>query len=89
MIGIASRQRAKYDGLMALTDDLVKAISTDGRTRYRIAQDSGISAGILSRLVNGHRGVSIETAERLAGALGYQIELNKPKGRGARTRNGR
>jgi transcriptional regulator with XRE-family HTH domain len=80
MTRIADGQSMVYAVTMALTDDIVKAIHADGRTRYRIAQDSGVSAAILSRLVNGHRGVTIETAERLADALGHKIVMT-PKAR--------
>lgn len=56
-----------------------------GKTRYRIAKESGVSAGQLSRLVNGERGMTVDTIEKLADYLGYRITIqpknNKGKGR--------
>ena len=49
-------------------------------SRYRIAQGSGVSAGQLSRLVSGERGLSIESAEKLADYLGLEINI-RPKRR--------
>lgn len=62
-----------------------KAIEASGQTRYRIAKESGVSAGQLSRLVNGERGLSVESVEKLADYLGLRITI-EPK---AKTRKGR
>jgi transcriptional regulator with XRE-family HTH domain len=51
------------------------AIQDSGLSRYAIAQQSGISQSVLSRFVNGERGLTVETAERLAVALGWQMAL--------------
>lgn len=53
-----------------LLDAIRREIETSGQTRYRIAQGSGVSAGQLSRLVNGERGLSVDSLERLAEYLG-------------------
>jgi transcriptional regulator with XRE-family HTH domain len=70
-----------------LMDEIRKAVETCGKTRYRIAQESGVSAGQLSRLVNGERGLRVETIERLADYLGLRIRI-EPKTK-TRTRKAR
>ena len=63
-----------------LLDDICDAIEASGMTRYRIAQESGIAESVLSRLMSGERGLSIETAERLADYFDLEITI-RPKSR--------
>jgi transcriptional regulator with XRE-family HTH domain len=58
-----------------LVDAMRRAVETSGKTRYRIAKESGVSAGQLSRLVSGERGMRVDTLERLAKHLGLQITI--------------
>lgn len=63
-------------------DAIRRAVEASSKTRYRIAKESGVSAGQLSRLVNGERGMTVDTIERLADYLGLQITIEpKPKTR--------
>lgn len=64
--------------MAGLLDEIRRAVDTSGKTRYRIAKESGVSAGQLSRLVNGERGMTVETIERLAEYLGLKISI-QPK----------
>jgi transcriptional regulator with XRE-family HTH domain len=76
---VARRQLYRYTVFMAgLLDEIRRAVETSGKTRYRIAKESGVSAGQLSRLVNGERGMTVETIERLAEYLGLKISI-QPK----------
>ncbi len=68
-----------------LVDAIRLAVEASSKTRYRIAKESGVSAGQLSRLVNGERGMTVDTIERLADYLGLQITI-EPK---AKTRKER
>ena len=68
-----------------LVDAIRRAVETSGKTRYRIAKESGVSAGQLSRLVNGERGMSVETIEKLADYMGLRIKI-EPKGKSAKGR---
>lgn len=68
-----------------LVDAIRRAVEASGKTRYRIAKESGVSAGQLSRLVNGERGMTVETIERLADYLGLQITI-EPKGKARKDR---
>lgn len=63
-----------------MLDTLRRAVEMSDESRYRIAQGSGVSAGQLSRLVSGERGLSIESAEKLADYLGLEINI-RPKRR--------
>lgn len=63
---------------MTLRNQLIDAIreaETGGVNRRRLASTSGISEASLSRLVHG-KTVTIETAEKLAKALGKNILLS-------------
>jgi len=44
-----------------------------GVTRYRIAKESGVSAGQLSRLIHGKVAPRLDSAERIAEAIGLKI----------------
>ena len=79
---VASRQLLGYIPDMAqLVDAIRMAVEASGQTRYRIAKESGVSAGQLSRLVNGERGMSVETIERLATYLGLEIVIRQKRRR--------
>jgi transcriptional regulator with XRE-family HTH domain len=62
-----------------LVDAIRSAVEASGQSRYRIAKESGVSAGQLSRLVNRERSLSVETVERLAEYLGLRIVLEPAK----------
>lgn len=67
-----------------LTDAIRRAIRRSEKTRYRIAKESGVSAGQLSRLASGEQGMRVETIETLAAYLGLEVVLRpkrKPKRR--------
>ena len=63
-----------------MLDTLRRAVENSNESRYRIAHGSGVAASQLARLVSGERGLSIESAEKLADYLGLEITL-RPKRR--------
>lgn len=65
-----------------ITEALRIAVKASEKSRYRLAKDSGLAESALSRLVSGERSVTIESAERLAEALGLELVI-QPKGRGS------
>ena len=66
---------------MAKTEEtLRKAIKHSPDSRYRIAQDSGVSEGQLSRFISRERGLSMDNIEKVADALGLEIVV-RPKPR--------
>ena len=63
-----------------LINELRRALEKSDISRYRIAKDTGLSEGHLSRLMSGERQVRIETFELLAEYLGLEIVI-RPKRR--------
>ncbi len=63
-----------------LLEGIRDAIDASGKTRYRIARESGIAESVLSRLMSGERGLSIDALETLADYLGLEIVM-RPKQR--------
>lgn len=61
-----------------LLDAIRQAIEASDKSRYRIAQQSGIEQSALSRLMSGERGLGVESIEKLADVLGLEI-IVRPK----------
>lgn len=53
---------------------LRRALKASDQTLYRVSMDTGIGQDVLSRFVREERGLSLETASRLAMHLGYQLK---------------
>jgi len=62
-----------------LTDQLRQAIDDSGMTRYRIAQETGISEATLSKFYLGQRGLSMEALNALGEFLGLRIVADREK----------
>ncbi len=60
-----------------LTDQLRQAIDDSGLTRYRIAQETGISEATLSKFHLGQRGLSMEALNALGEYLQLTIHLGR------------
>jgi ribosome-binding protein aMBF1 (putative translation factor) len=58
---------------MGLTDDIRQAIRVSGLSMSRIAEAAGLPANVVSRFVNGQRGIRLATAEKLADRLGLKL----------------
>jgi hypothetical protein len=67
---------------MAIYDDIRKAISTGGKSRYRLWRETGIPQGQLSEFMVGTKGLSVRSLERLAAALDLEILVRPRKARG-------
>jgi transcriptional regulator with XRE-family HTH domain len=57
----------------SLSGILKAAIKTSGKTVYRIAQESGVAHPVILRFMSGERDIRLETAEKLADALGLRL----------------
>jgi hypothetical protein len=55
------------------------AIAATGQSLYAIAQASGVAAPVLQRFVNGERGITLETARKLAAYLGLALMPGRSK----------
>ncbi len=66
--------------LMAdLVETLKQAIVNSEMSRYEIARRAGVSQAIISRFVNGERGIKLETAGKLASVLGLSLTATPPQ----------
>ena len=63
----------KGAGDAPLTRQLQAAIAATGQSLYAVAQASGVAAPILQRFVNGERGITLDTAGKLAAYLGLSL----------------
>lgn len=64
-------------GKRSMVDVLRTAIRQSGLTHYRIAKDAGINPTQLARFVADERGLTFDTAAKIADVLG--LELTKRK----------
>lgn len=63
-----------------LIREIRSAIADDGRTTYALAKDSGVDEASIRRFVSRERSLSLESADRLACALGLAL-VRKGRGR--------
>lgn len=69
-----------------LLEQVRRAIRESDKTSYRIAIEAEVDEGNLCRFVNGGRGFSVESLERICAAIGFEIVL-APIARGGRRKN--
>lgn len=50
-------------------------------SRYRICKEVGLDESTMSRFMNGHCGLALETIDALAELLGLELTVKKPKKR--------
>ena len=73
----------RYDSSMAkrqsklVSDQLRNAIDDSGLTRYRIAQETGMSETALALFYNGQRGLSMKALNALGEFLQLKITLGR------------
>jgi len=60
--------------------DIQKAIKAGKKSRYALAKETGISQSHLSQFMDGTKGLSVESLECLADALGLDV-IARPKRR--------
>ena len=61
-----------------VSDRLRAAIAAAPVTRYRIAQETGVSQSILSRFASGERGLDLTSVDRLAAYLELDLVPRDP-----------
>lgn len=67
-------------GDVPLARQLQAAINAAPESLYKIAQGSGVAAPVLQRFMHGQRGITLETAGKVAAYLGLVL-LPDPNGR--------
>ncbi len=65
--------------VMPILEELRQLVRSDGRADRRIAISAGIHPVTFSAFMSGRRGLSVDTAEKLATTLGRPLALAKPK----------
>ncbi len=63
---------------MTTTEQLRRIIRTCGMSRYEISKRSGVAESVLSNFMSGGRGITTDTLDKLAPALGLTLTA-KPK----------
>jgi transcriptional regulator with XRE-family HTH domain len=63
----------KKKGQSTVTETLKEEIRVSGRNLTQLARDSGVSAGQLSRFLNGKRMLTGEAIDKLCSALGLRL----------------
>ena len=56
-----------------LADQLREIIASRGLTAYGLGRDAGVDAGVIHRFLAGERDIRLETAGRIAAALGLRL----------------
>lgn len=65
-----------------ITEELRRALIEAGHrgmTQYAIAKRAGVDRAGLIRFMRGERGVTLETAARLAIAIGFELALKRKR----------
>jgi len=69
--------RKKSKQPATLSGQLKAAILNCGQSRYRIAQETGITEATLSKFIHGHHGLSQETVDVLGKYLGLRLAADE------------
>ena len=56
-----------------MCDSLRQAMLASGFTDYRISRMTGVHASIIGRFLKGERGISLNTAAKIAEAVGVEL----------------
>ena len=76
---MATKRKHKTD----LAAEIRRAIRDSGLTPYRIATDADVDRSVMTRFVNGERGLTLDTASRICDRLGLKLRaVKRPKAKG-------
>ena len=56
------------------SDQIRRAVKRCGKTRYRLAKETGVDQSLLSRFVRGKSNISLNMIDKLADNIGLRIE---------------
>lgn len=72
---------------LTIADQLREIVESRGLTHTELGQLAGVDPTVIARFVAGERDLRLETAGRIAAALGLRlVEVATPKGRGRASR---
>jgi len=58
-----------------LPDGLRQALTNSGKTSYQLMAETGVNHGVILRFMKGERDIRLETAEKLAAAVGLTVNV--------------
>lgn len=58
-----------------LPDGLRQAIWNSGKTSYQLNEETGVNHGVILRFLKSERDIRMETAEKLAAAVGLSVNV--------------
>ena len=64
---------------IALPDGLRQALTNSGKTSYQLMAETGVNHGVILRFMKGERDIRLETAEKLAAAVGLTVNVPPSK----------
>ena len=62
-----------------LPDGLRQALRNSGKTSYQLNEETGVNHGVILRFLKGERDIRLETAEKLAAAVGLTVNVPPAK----------
>ena len=60
---------------ITLPDGLRQALTNSGKTSYQLKAETGVNHGVILRFMKGERDIRLETAEKLAAAVGLTVNV--------------
>ena len=60
---------------ITLPDGLRQALTNSGKTSYQLNVETGVNHGVILRFMKGERDIRLETAEKLAAAVGLTVNV--------------
>jgi hypothetical protein len=64
--------------MASISDQLRNAIQTCGKSRYRIAAETGVTQATLSRFMNRLVELNMATADKICESIGARLTIDKP-----------
>jgi len=61
-----------------LPEGLRQALRNSGKTSYQLNEETGVNHGVILRFLKGERDIRMETAEKLAAAVGLTVNVPPP-----------
>ena len=62
-----------------LPDGLRQALRNSGKSSYQLNEETGVDHGVILRFLKGKRDIRMETAEKLAAAVGLTVNVPPAK----------
>ncbi len=79
---MTTKTRAAATDRRSVSHQLREAIEADDRTAYALGRDAAVDPGVIQRFLNRERGLTLDTVDKLALALGLRlVETGRTRGR--------